>query len=178
MDDASCTHYGRVSRLCMTCTALKHTSSKRVEAQRYIWLRLWCEVKCSVSLSPDVTERRPSKKFHFCLISPQKLLPKVLVIVKIHWQTWDGSLSSFWWFCFVLSHWCQFFPSLFLLVWGKWGLQFSCYTGFFWDLLDRSLLRSWCNFGEPATLGSVHHCLMFVNNDSPWLWFSAVPKPV
>ncbi len=30
------------------------------------------------------------------------------------------------------------------LNWGKWGLQFfRCCSGFFYDLLDESLLRSW-----------------------------------
>ncbi len=46
--------------------------------------------------------------------------------------------------------------------WGKWGLQiFRCCSGFFYDLLDESSLRSWSNFGRPATTGKVHHCYKF-----------------
>ncbi len=38
---------------------------------------------------------------------------------------------------------------------GKWGLQFfRCCSGFFYDLLDESSLRSWSNFGTPR---KVHH---------------------
>ncbi len=48
------------------------------------------------------------------------------------------------------------------LNWGKWGLQFfRCCCGVFCDLLDESSLRSWGNFGRPATPGKVHHCSMF-----------------
>ncbi len=68
-----------------------------------------------------------------------------------------------------LSHGCCFCPVSFLLLnhehwpkWGKWGLQFfRCYFGFFYDLLDESSLRSWSNFGRPATPGKVHHCHKF-----------------
>ncbi len=46
--------------------------------------------------------------------------------------------------------------------WGKWGLQFfRCCSGIFYDLLDESSLRSWSNFGRPATPGKVHHCSKF-----------------
>ncbi len=45
------------------------------------------------------------------------------------------------------------------LNWGKWGLHFfRCCSGFFYDLLDESSLRSWNNFGRPASPGKVHHC--------------------
>ncbi len=48
------------------------------------------------------------------------------------------------------------------LNWGTWGLQFfRCCSGFFYDLLDESLLHSWSNFGRPATPGKVHHCSKF-----------------
>ncbi len=48
------------------------------------------------------------------------------------------------------------------LNWGKWGLQFfRCCCGVCCDLLDESSLRSWGNFGRPATPGKVHHCSMF-----------------
>ncbi len=40
------------------------------------------------------------------------------------------------------------------LNWSKWGLPFfRCCSGFFYDLLDESSLRSWSNFGRPATPG-------------------------
>ncbi len=56
------------------------------------------------------------------------------------------------------------------LNWGKWGLQFfRCCSGFFYDLLDELSLRSWSNFGRPATPGKVHHCSkfsQFVDNGS------------
>lgn len=33
--------------------------------------------KCSVSFTPNVMGRKPSKKFHFCLLRPQNIIPKV-----------------------------------------------------------------------------------------------------
>ncbi len=49
------------------------------------------------------------------------------------------------------------------LIWGKGGLQFfRCCCEVFCDLLDESSLRSWGNFGRPATPGKVHHCSMFL----------------
>ncbi len=127
-------------------------------------------MKCCVGFMPDVTGHAPSKKFNFCL-SPQNICPKVLGIIKIFWQMWDEPL-----FFLVSSGFClgtlplmPFLPSLSYywimntdLNWGKWGLQlFRCCSGFFYDLLDESSLRSWINFGRPATSGKVHHCSKF-----------------
>ncbi len=63
-----------------------------------------------------------------------------------------------------------FLPSLFLMV-ESWTLTLTeeseacssldVVVGFFCDLLDESSLRSWGNFGRPATPGKVHHCSMF-----------------
>ncbi len=48
------------------------------------------------------------------------------------------------------------------LNWGKWDLQFfRCCSGFFYDLLDESSLRSWSNFGRPVTPGKFHHYYKF-----------------
>ncbi len=48
------------------------------------------------------------------------------------------------------------------LNWGTWGMQFfRCCSGFFYDLLDESSLRSRSNFGRLATPGKVHHCSKF-----------------
>ncbi len=83
---------------------------------------------------------------------------------------WDEPLCSFWSevaFALELSRGWRFCPVSFLFMntdfnWGKWGLQFfRCCSGFFYDLLDESLLRSWSNFGRLATPGKVHHCSKF-----------------
>ncbi len=81
-------------------------------------------------------------------------------------------------FCLETLPWMAFLPSLFLIV-ESWTLTlieaseacsfFRCCSGFFYDLLDELSLRSWSNFGWPATHGKVHHCYKFspfVNNGS------------
>jgi hypothetical protein len=45
-----------------------------------------------------------------------------------------------------------FFPVSFLFL----SHEHCC--GFFCDLMDELSLRSWGNFGRPATPGMVHHC--------------------
>lgn len=62
-----------------------------------------------------------------------------------------------------------------------------CYSGFFYDLLDESSMRSWSSFGRAAVCGKVRHnskCCPSVDNDLSWLCnsfqadvidFSAVP---
>ncbi len=115
----------------------------------------------------------PSKKFNFCLISPQNICPKVLGIIKIFFGKCETSL------CVVFGQqwllpWNSPMDAVFAhslsycwimntdLNWGKWGLQFfRCCSGFFYDLMDESSLRSWSNFGRPATPGKVHHCYKF-----------------
>ncbi len=130
-------------------------------------------MKCFVGFMPDVTEHAPSKKFNFCLISQQNICPKLLGTIKIFfWQMWDEPLGSFW--SAVALSWNSPMDAVFgqslsycwimntELNWGNWGLQlFRCCSGFFYDLLDESSLRSWSNFGRPATPGKVHHCYKF-----------------
>ncbi len=46
----------------------------------------WYDVlflKCCVTFTPDVMGHTPSKKFNFCLVSPQSIFPKVLGIIKM-----------------------------------------------------------------------------------------------
>ncbi len=57
--------------------------------------------------------------------------------------------------------WIPFLPSLFLIV-ESWTLTLTeaseaCSSGFFYE----SSLRSWSNFGRPASPGKVHHCSKF-----------------
>ncbi len=124
----------------------------------------WYDVlfmKCCVGFTPDVTGYTPSKKFNFCLIGPQNICPKVLGIIKIFFgQTslcvlfgqqwllpWNSPMDAV--FAQSLSY-CWIMNTD--LNWGKWGLQFfRCCSGFFYDLLDESLLHSWSNFGRPTT---------------------------
>lgn len=131
---------------------------------------------------PDVTGRTPSKKLHFCLISPQNICLKVLGIIKMFFGKCEMSL------CVLFGQqwlwpWNSPMDAIFAqslsycwimntdLTWGKWGLQFfRCCSGFFYDLLDESMSCSWSNFCRPATPGKVHHCSKlspFVDNGSP-----------
>ncbi len=128
----------------------------------HVWLLVWCsfyEMLCW--FTPDVTGYTPSKKLNFCLIGPQNICPKVLGIIKIFFgQTslcvlfgqqwllpWNSPMDAV--FAQSLSY-CWIMNTD--LNWGKWGLQFfRCCSGFFYDLLDESLLHSWSNFGRPTT---------------------------
>lgn len=60
---------------------LKQQSSPRPSHYYYhhIWLLVWW----AFSEMPDVMGRTPSKKFNFCLVSPQIIFPKVLGIIKM-----------------------------------------------------------------------------------------------
>ncbi len=49
-------------------------------------------IKSYVGFMPDVIEHTPSKKFNFCLISPQNICPKVLGITKILFGKCEMSL--------------------------------------------------------------------------------------
>ncbi len=44
-------------------------------------------LKRCVTFTPDVMGRTPSKKFNFCLVSPQSIFPKVLGIIKMLHQS-------------------------------------------------------------------------------------------
>ncbi len=113
-------NYGKSSRS-WSCKAAPdhHTTTTMFDC--------WYDVlfmKCCVGFTPDVTGHTPSKKFNFCLISPQNICPKVLGIIKIFfWQMWDALFCSFWSavaFALELSHGCRFcpvsFPVFFLLL--------------------------------------------------------------
>ncbi len=138
-------------------------------------------IKTCVSFMPNVTGHTPSKKFNFCLISPQdcfsislgdnqnilgKFEMSLCVLFGQQWLLpWNSPMDAI--FVQSLSHCWIINIDLSL---GKWGLQFfRCCSGFFYDLLDESLLRSWINFGRSTTPGKVHHCSKFspfVNNGS------------
>ncbi len=73
------------------------------------------------------------------------------------WQMWDEPL------CYFCQQW--FLPLSYCWIMNtdlNLGLQFfRCCSGFFYDLLDESLLRSWIHFCRQATPGKVHHCSKF-----------------
>ncbi len=77
-------------------------------------------MKCFVGFTPDVTGHRPSKKFNFCLVSPQNICPKVLGIIhflaNVRW-----AFVLFLGFCLGTLPWMPFLPSLFLIV-ESWTL--------------------------------------------------------
>ncbi len=75
-------------------------------------------MKSSVRFMPDVTGHTPSKKFNFCLISPQNICPNVLGIIKIFWQmirAFEFFLVSNV-FCLGTLPWIRFFAQSFLIV--------------------------------------------------------------
>ncbi len=103
----------------------------------HVWLLVWCCLffKCCVGFAPDVTKHASSKKFNFCLISPQNICPKVLGIIKIFFgkcemsfcvlfgQQWllprnspmDAVFAQSLSYCWIMNT---------DLNWSKWGLQF------------------------------------------------------
>ncbi len=116
----------------------------------------------------DVTRHTPSKKF-----SPQNICSKVLGIIKIFFGKYQTSLCVLFGKQWLLP-WNSFMDGVFAqslsycwimktgLNWGKWVLQFfRCCSGFFYDLLDETSLRSWSNFGSAATPRKVHLCSKF-----------------
>ncbi len=136
----------------------------------------WYDVlfmKCCVGFMPGVMGHTPSKKFNFCLISPQNICPKFLGIIKIFFGKCETSLCVLFgqqWLLPWNSPMDAVLPSLFLIV-ESWTLtlieasepcsSLDVVLLFFYDLLDESLLRSWGNFGRLATPGKVHHCSKF-----------------
>ncbi len=162
-------NYGKSSRSWSSKTAPDHHTTTTIF---YCWYDVLF-LKCCVTFTPDVMGHTPSKKFNFCLVSPQSIFPKVLgIIKKLSGQTemsfyvlfaqqrfwsWNSAMQAI--FAQSLSYGGVMNTDL---NWGKWGLQFfRCCCGVFCDLLDESSLRSWGNFGRPATPGKVHHCSMF-----------------
>ncbi len=149
---------------------LKVQSSPRPSHyHHHVWLLAWRSFYEMVGFMQDVTGHTPSKKFNFCLISPQNISPKVLGIIKIFVGKCEMSLCVLFGQQWLLP-WNSPTDAVFAeslsycwimntdLNWGKWGLQFfTCCSGFFYDLLEESSLHSWSNFGRPATPGKVHH---------------------
>ncbi len=82
----------------------------------------WYDVlfmKCCVGFTPDVTGHTPSKKFNFCLISPQNICSKVLGIIKIFFGKCEMSLCVLFgqqWLLAWNSHGCRVCPVSFLLL--------------------------------------------------------------
>ncbi len=84
----------------------------------------------TITLPPRLTQmltgHTPSKKFNFCLISPQNICPKVLGIIKIFFAKCETSLSVLLvssGFCLGTLPWMPFLPCLFLIV-ESWTLTF------------------------------------------------------
>ncbi len=113
-------NYGKSSRS-WSCKAAPdhHTTTTMFDC--------WYDVlfmKSCVGFKADVTGHAPSKKFNFCLISPQNICPKVLGIIKI----FLASVRQAFVFFLVNSGfylgtlpWMPFLPSLFLIV-ESWTL--------------------------------------------------------
>ncbi len=160
-------NYGKSSRS-WSCKAAPdhHTTTTMFDC--------WYDVlfmECCVGFTPDVTGHT-FQKFTFCHTSPQNICPKVLGIIKIFFGKCETSLSVLFGQQWLLpwnspmSFFAQYLSYCWImntdLNWGKWGLQFfRCCSGVFYDLLDESSLRSWSNFGRPATPEKVHHCSKF-----------------
>ncbi len=160
-------YHSKSSRSWSSKTAPDHHTTTTIF---YCWYDVLF-LKCCVTFTPDVMGHTPSK--NFCLVSPQSIFPKVLGIIKMFSGKTETSLYVLFaqqWF----SSWNSAMQAIFAqslsyggvmntdLNWGKWGLQFfRCCCGVFCDLLDELSLRSWSNFGRPATPGKVHHCSMF-----------------
>ncbi len=140
----------------------------------HVWLLVWCsfyEMLCWFYARCNGTHT--FQKVQLLSHQSTEYLPKILVDNQyVFWQMWDNLCVLFgqqW-----LLPWTSPMDAVFAqslsycwimntdLNWGKWGLQFfRCCSGFFYDLLDESSLRSWSNFGRPATPGKVHHCYKF-----------------
>ncbi len=168
-------NYGKSSRS-WSCKAAPdhHTTTTMFDC--------WYDVlfmECCVGFTPDVTGHT-FQKVHILSYQSTEYLPESLGDNQdIFWQMWDEPFCSFWSamaFALELSYvvFAQYLSYCWImntdLNWGKWGLQFfRCCSGVFYDLLDESSLRSWSNFGRPATPEKVHHCSkfsLFVDNGS------------
>ncbi len=148
----------------------------------HVWLLVWCSFYEILCWFYSRCKHRPSKKFNFCLIIPQNICPKVLgIILGIFFGKCETRLCVLFgqqwllpWNFLIDAVFAQRLSYCWIMNtdfnWGKWGLRFfRCCSGFFYDLLDESLLRSWSNFGRPATPGKVHHCSKFLH-----LWILAL----
>ncbi len=119
-------NYGK-SSMSWSCKADHHTTTTMFDC--------WYDVpfmKCCVGFTPDVTGHAPSKKFNFCLISPQNICPKVLGIIKIFFGKCETSLCVLFGEQWLLP-WNSSMDAVFTqslsycwimntdLNWGKWG---------------------------------------------------------
>ncbi len=154
-------YHSKSSRSWSSKTAPDHHTTTTIF---YCWYDVLF-LKCCVTFTPDVMGHTPSKKFNFCLVSPQSIFPKVLGIIKM----FSGKTEMSFYVLFAQQRfwsWNSAMQAIFAqslsyggvmntdLNWSKWGLQFfRCCCGVFCDLLDESSLRSWGNFGRPATPG-------------------------
>ncbi len=153
---------------------LVQSSLRPSHYHHHVWL--WYGVlfmKCCADFTSDVTGHTPSKMLNFCKLFPLNICPKFLGIINIFFGKCETSLCIIFGQQWLLP-WNSPMDAVFAqslsycwimntdLNWGKWGLQFfRCCSGFFYDLLDKSLLLSWSNFGRPATPEKVHHCSKF-----------------
>ncbi len=126
----------------------------------------WYDVlfmKCWVGFTPDLMGHTPSKMLNFVSSVHRIFAQKSWDNQYIFWQMWDEPLCTFGkqWIWLGNLPWIPFLPSLFLIV-ESWTLTLTeaseaCSSGFFYE----SSLRSWSNFGRPASPGKVHHCSKF-----------------
>ncbi len=154
-------YHSKSSRSWSSKTAPDHHATTNIF---YCWYDVLF-LKCCVTFTPDVMGHTPSKKFNFCLVSPQSIFPKVLGIIKM----FSGKTEMSFYVLFAQQRfwsWNSAMQAIFAqslsyggvmntdLNWGKWGLQFFRYCcGVFCDLLDESSLRSWGNLVGRPLLG-------------------------
>ncbi len=124
-------YHSKSSRSWISKTAPDHHTTTTIFYRWYDVLFL----KCCVTFTPDVMGHTPSKKFNFCLVSPQSIFPKVLGIIKM----FSGKTEMSFYVLFAQQRfwsWNSAMQAIFAqslsyggvmntdLNWGKWGLQF------------------------------------------------------
>ncbi len=85
-------NYGKLSRSWSCKAAPDHYTTTTM-------FDCWYDVlfmKCCVGFTPDVTGHTPSKKFNFCLISPQNICPKFLgKKEQSNFMSWNAEYKCF-----------------------------------------------------------------------------------
>ncbi len=136
-------YHSKSSRSWSSKTAPDHHTTTTIF---YCWYDVLF-LKCCVTFTPDEMGHTPSKKFNFCLVSPQSIFPKVLGSSRCFLE----KLRRAFMFFLLRSGFglgtlpCRpFLPSLFLML-ESWTLTlteaseaFRCCCGVFCDLLDES----------------------------------------